>query len=215
MPHKDIKDHEKHLEESENQEGMENIENTDGENPSTIAAEKEFESDLEKLQKQLGETEGLVASYKDQLLRLAAEFDNFRKRVEIDKADFVKFSNERMIKDLIPVLDDFERALTDGKKNQGSESFVKGVELIYQKLYKLLEEKGLKPINSLGKEFDVTYHDVLLQVPRQDVKPDIIVEEVERGYTLHGKVIKHAKVIVASSDQDGSKHSETSSGQEN
>jgi len=162
------------------------------------------ESDIEKLQKRLTETEGLVNSYKDQLLRLAAEFENFRKRLEIERADFVKFSNEKIIKDLIPVLDDFERAIAKATQNSDGESFRKGVELIYQKFSKLLQDKGLKPIESVGKEFDVMYHDVLMQVPSPGVTPDTIVEEVERGYTLHGKVIKHAKVIVAAPSGDSS-----------
>jgi molecular chaperone GrpE len=204
----DMKD--KDLEESEDQKSMEEKENLSEESENTAEAEKEIESDIEKLQKQLSGAESMMNSYKDQLLRLAAEFENFKKRVEVDKTEFVKFSNERIIKDLIPVLHDFERALVNDPTRQANnkqisetESFRKGVELIYQKFYKLLEDKGLKPIESLGKEFDVMYHDVLMQVPRDDVKPDTIIEEVERGYTLHGKVIKHAKVIVASAGQDG------------
>lgn len=191
--------------EVKSQESMENREDAIEEIQKKVPTEKESgqvelieESDLVKLQKQLDAADALANSYKDQLLRLAAEFENFKKRVELDKTEFVKYSNERMMKDLIPVLDDFERALANGNKNPDQESFQRGVELIYQKLYKLLQDKGLKPIESMGKEFDVAYHDVLMQIPRQDVKPDIIVEEVERGYTLHGKVIKHAKVIVAS-----------------
>ena len=204
----DMKD--KDLEESENQKSMEEKENLSEEEQNTVEAEKEIESDIEKLQKQLSGAESMMNSYKDQLLRLAAEFENFKKRVEVDKADFVKFSNERIIKDLIPVLQDFERALSNNTQNSETESFRKGVELIYQKFYKLLEDKGLKPIESLGKEFDVMYHDVLMQVPRNDVKPDTIIEEVERGYTLHGKVVRHAKVIVASAGRDG-----TESGRKN
>jgi molecular chaperone GrpE len=168
------------------------------EDTASEAQAGEIESDIDKLQKQLAESENLIGSYKDQLLRLAAEFENFRKRTEVDKADFVKFSNEKIIRDLLPVLDDFERALTNGKKNPDFDAFYKGVEMIYQKLRKVFEEKGLKPIESIGHEFDVMFHDVLMQVERPDAAPHTIVEEVERGYTLHGRVIKHAKVIVAS-----------------
>ncbi len=171
---------------------------------SAAGAEGGLAEDYEKLQKRLAESEGLAASYKDQLLRLAAEFENFRKRAEIDRADFVKFSSEKMIKDILPILDDFNRALTTGKANNDFESFYRGIEMIQQKLYKLLEDKGLKPIDSLGKEFDVTYHDVLMQVQRPGVKAHTIVEEIERGYLLHGKVIKHAKVIVAADTEEQS-----------
>jgi len=176
------------------------------------AVENESQSDIEKLQKQLSDSESLLGTYKDQLLRLAAEFENYRKRVEADRIEFIKYSNEKMIKELLPILDDFERALVTAKSKNPSgaqnsentgESFYKGVQLIYQKLSKLLEDKGVKPIDSIGKEFDVMYHDVLMQVPRTDVPPHIIIEEVERGYTLYGKVIKHAKVIVAGGEVGG------------
>jgi len=166
------------------------------------AAESGLDTDIDSLQKQLSESGALLNSYKDQLLRLAADFENFKKRVEIDKTEFVKFSNEKIIKDLLPILDDFSRAMSNGKSNPEFESFYKGIEMIYQKLYKILEDKGLQPIESVGKEFDVMYHDVLMQMPKTDVAPHTIVEEVERGYTLHGKVIKHAKVIVAAEAPD-------------
>ena len=198
----------KHPKITEKQEGMEDRENMSDEDKIMRTTEKEIQGDIESLQKQLSETDSLVKSYKDQLLRLAAEFENYKKRVELDKADFVKFSNERIIRDLIPVLDDFERALSKGSQDSDGESFRKGIELIYQKFFKLLADKGLEPIESVGKEFDVAYHDVLMQIPRQGVKPDTIVEEVERGYTLHGKVIKHAKVIVASPQQESSDQEE-------
>ncbi len=164
----------------------------------------QIESDFEKLQKQLEESDRLTNSYKDQLYRLAAEFENFRKRNETDKAEFIKYSNEKMIRDLIPILDDFERALSTGKKSSDFDSFYKGVEMIYQKLRKVFEEKGVEPIESVGKEFDVAYHDVLMQIPKPGVSPHTIVEEVERGYTMHGKVIKHAKVIVAADNSEES-----------
>ncbi len=156
-----------------------------------------IESDIDKLRSQVEESTSQMNTYKDQLLRLAAEFENFRKRTEAEKTDFVKYSHEKILKDLLPILDDFERALSNGKKNTDFDSFYKGVEMIYQKLQKVFEEKGVKPIDSLGKEFDVMYHDVLMQMQKPGVPPHTVIEEVERGYTLHGKVIKHAKVIVA------------------
>lgn len=172
-----------------------------------------IEGDIEKLQSQLEDSTSQMNTYKDQLLRLAAEFENFRKRTEAEKAEFVKYSHEKIIKDLLPVLDDFERALTNGKKNTDFDSFYKGVEMIYQKLQKVFEEKGVKPIDSLGKEFDVMYHDVLMQMQKPGVPPHTVVEEVERGYTLHGKVIKHAKVIVAA-DQPAESATDEDSGSE-
>ena len=172
-----------------------------------------IESDIQKLQSQLEDSTSQMNAYKDQLLRLAAEFENFRKRTEAEKAEFVKYSHEKIIKDLLPILDDFERAMTNGKKNTDFDSFYKGVEMIYQKLQKVFEEKGVKPIDSLGKEFDVMYHDVLMQMQKPGAPPHTIIEEVERGYTLHGKVIKHAKVIVAA-DQPAESPADEDSGSE-
>ena len=94
-------------------------------------------------------------------------------------------------------MDDFERSLKLSKDTRESEAFAKGVELIYQKLLKFLDTQGIKQIDSLGKEFDVHYHDALLQIPRNDVPPHMVIEVVEKGYMLDDRVLRHAKVIVS------------------
>jgi molecular chaperone GrpE len=131
------------------------------------------------------------------LLRKAAEFDNYEKRAEADGVLVVRYANEALISSLIPILDDFARSLKSGREIKEHESFYKGVELIHSKFVRLLESHGLVPFESLGKPFDVNYHDALLQVPRSDLTPHTIVEEIERGYKLFDKVLRHAKVIVS------------------
>jgi molecular chaperone GrpE len=146
----------------------------------------------------LAEYEQQIAQLKDQLLRKAAEFDNYKRRTENDFLTFTKYASENVIVQLLPVLDDLNRSLKTGKPASGDDPFYKGIEMIAAKFLKVLLAQGLKPIDCVGKEFSVDYHDALLQVPRTDVPPHTIVEEVEKGYLLHDKVIRHAKVIVAS-----------------
>lgn len=149
------------------------------------------------LSAKLAETEKQLEQYKDLLLRKAAEFENYKKRVENESATIVKFATEELIVELLPILDDLERSLKLSKDRKEFEPFYKGVELIYQKMVKVLSDQGVKPMETVGKEFNVDYHDALMQIPREDVPPHTILEEVEKGYTLHDKVIRHAKVIVS------------------
>lgn len=155
----------------------------------TEAAEPKLE--VEELQKQ-------VAQYKDMLLRKAAEFDNYKRRIENETTNIVRFATESLIDDLLPVLDDFERSLKHSKEIKESHALVKGVDLIYLKLVKVLEGRGVKAFETVGKEFSVDYHDALMQIPRKDLPPHTVIEEIEKGYMLNDKVIRHAKVVVSS-----------------
>jgi molecular chaperone GrpE len=146
---------------------------------------------MEELQKQ-------VDQYKDLLLRKAAEFDNYKRRVENETVNILKYATESLIEDLLPVLDDFERSLKHSKESTDYNALVKGLELIYQKFVKVLEGRGMKHFETVGKEFSVDYHDALMQMPRINVLPNIVIEEVEKGYMLDDKVIRHAKVVVSS-----------------
>lgn len=159
------------------------------------------EATLDKLKTRIVELEQNAASLKDQLLRKAAEFENYKKRVENDFATLAKFSSEELIIQLLPVVDDLARSLKAGKEQPGFETFYRGVELIYNKFKKLLELQGVKEIETLGKPFDVFYHDALMEVTSEGVAHHTVVEEVEKGYTLHGKVIRHAKVVLAAAPQ--------------
>ena len=153
-------------------------------------------------QKESTETEKLkseLETYKDSLLRKAAEFENYKKRTEGEISNYIKYASEHLIKQLIPVYDDFSRSLDSIEKGETKdlETLKKGVELIFNKFEKILKKEGLKEIDVLGKEFDVNLCDALLQVPKEDVKPHTILDVVEKGYFLKDKVIKHAKVLVS------------------
>lgn len=166
------------------------------------AASPEAQSQEQETTNRLKELEQQVAQYKDLFLRKAADFDNFKRRTENEMSVLVKFANEDLVLAFLPVVDDIERALRSAKEGEIESSLYRGIELILQKIMKVLESNGVKPMQTVGKTFDVNYHDVLLQIQKPDVPPHTVVEEVERGYLMHDKVIRHAKVIIAASDAE-------------
>ncbi len=148
------------------------------------------------------QAEQQLAHYKDLFLRKAAEFDNFKRRMESETSAVIRFANEDLLLAILPVVDDLERSLKTAKERQEN-AFYKGVELIYQKMLKALEAQGVKAFETVGKEFDVHFHDALLQVPKADIPPHTILEEVEKGYMFHDKVLRHAKVVVSTGADPG------------
>jgi molecular chaperone GrpE len=165
-------------------------------------------SGTEQLKNKITELEKSTEFLKDQLLRKAADFDNYKKRIENDILTTTIYCNEELIESLLPALDDFDRFLEHSQEQDTDNAFFKGVELIYNKLLKILEQKGLKKLETMGQPFDVNLHDALLVIPNNDpnTPPHSVVKEVEKGYLLHDKVIRHAKVIVSGelSATDGS-----------
>jgi molecular chaperone GrpE len=168
-----------------------------------VPALTEPPSEIESLRAKIAELERSVELYKDQFLRKAADFENFKKRTENDYLNMTSYANEALIAEILPVIDDLTRSLAAGKGRREFGAFYKGVELIHAKLMKILEARGLKPINALGKEFNVDYHEALMQMPKENVAPHTVIEEIEKGYMLHDKVIRHAKVIVAGNSESG------------
>jgi len=145
---------------------------------------------------QPGELERQAEYYKDLFLRKAAEFDNYKRRTDVETSAVIRFANEDLIMAILPIVDDVERSLKNSKDQKDSPLF-RGIELIYQKMMRILEAQGVRPFETVGKKFDVHFHDALLQVPKEGVPPHTVVEEVEKGYMFHDKVLRHAKVIVA------------------
>jgi molecular chaperone GrpE len=134
---------------------------------------------------------------KDKYLRLYADFENFRRRTAKEKIESYANAQGELMKALLPVLDDFERGLKASAKAQDGGAVREGMELIYHKLYRALEQKGLKPMNAVQTEFDPELHEAITQIPApsDDLKGKVI-DEVEKGYYLHDKVLRFAKVIV-------------------
>ena len=139
-----------------------------------------------------------AAQNKDRYVRLYADFENARKRVEREKQEFVKYANEELLIEFLNVLDDLERTVDAAKaKHQDYEAFLKGVELVMAHLYEMLKQNGVKPIEAKGKKFDPHSHEVLMQEDRDDMEEGTVIEELQKGYTLADKVVRTAKVKVA------------------
>lgn len=136
--------------------------------------------------------------YWDRLLRLQADFENTRKRLEKEKQEFVKFANEGLVVELLNVLDDLERAVELAQeKHQDLSAFLKGVEMVLAHLYQMLKQYGVKPIEANGKIFDPNFHEALMQVENKEVPEHTVVEEMQKGYLMNDRVIRTAKVKVS------------------
>ncbi|HUI78213.1 MAG TPA: nucleotide exchange factor GrpE [Bryobacteraceae bacterium] len=134
------------------------------------------------------------ADLQDRLLRSRAEFDNARRRFERERSDFLQFAAMDLIREILPVLDDFERAL---KVETTDREYSRGVELIYQRLYETLKKQGLEPIECVGKPFDPNLHQAVERVPTEDAEDQTILGEFQRGYNFKGKLLRPAMVRVA------------------
>lgn len=143
------------------------------------------------------EYEATIADLKDKYLRQAAEFDNYRKRVLKEKSELIQNGGESVISSLLPIIDDFERALQNMKKSDDTAALKVGVELIYQKFMKTLESNGLKTIETKEADFNTDFHEAVAMIPApNDESKGKVVDCVQKGYKLNDKVIRHAKVAV-------------------
>lgn len=163
-----------------------------GEDPATEQEQQEEtpESVIEKLQAQ-------VAQEKKEYLFLMADFDNYRKRTLKEKQEMLKNGAERAMLELLPVVDDFERAIDSLNKSEDIESIKEGINLIYNKFVKYLEHNNVKPIESTGKDFDADVHEAITMfpAPSDDMKGKV-VDTTLKGYMINDKVLRHAKVVV-------------------
>lgn len=157
--------------------------------PETIAdAEPDTINDLEQK----------LAEANDKFLRLFSDFDNYRKRTARERIEMAKTASSDLIIQLIPVVDDFERALKSmGNADEATLPIRQGVELIYNKLWSILERQGVKPIEAMGHEFNTDFHEALTNIPAPDeTMKGKVIDQVEKGYLLGDKVIRFAKVVV-------------------
>ena len=147
-------------------------------------------------EKALEEEKAKYAELNDKFLRLFSEFDNYRKRTAKEKLDLTATASENVIKDILPVLDDFERALQNMEKN-GNKADMQGVTLIFNKLKDTLKKKGLEEIDAMDAEFNTDEHEALTLIPAPDEsKKGKVLDVIQKGYKLNGKVIRFARVVV-------------------
>jgi len=154
------------------------------------------EPELEELKRQLQDKQ-------DRLLRALADTENLRRRGQRDREDYVKYANETLLRDLIPVLDNFDRALAAARAAGQGGNVLNGIELIQRELLRVLEKAGLSRYSAVGERFDPTRHEAIARVVSADSAPDTVVHETAAGYLLNGRVLRPALVAVAAApDED-------------
>ena len=161
------------------------------------ANEVETNATNEEATDEINELKEQLASLQDKYIRQIAEFDNYRKRILKEKSELILNGGEKVISSLLPVLDDFERALINIKKGGDETTLLQGTELIYQKLLSTLESQGLSKIKTEKEDFNTDFHEAVAMVPVDDESmKGKVVDCVQTGYTLNNKVIRHSKVAV-------------------
>jgi len=179
-------------------------ENTEGDSERSILDEENSDNNdmslpekILTLKAELATVKAKADEHYDHLLRLQADFDNFRKRSQKEKAELIKYASERIVEDLLPVLDNFERAASAAKVNPDFAAFSKGVDMIYRQLQTALYKEGLKAMESVGQPFDPNLHEAVLRVASEEHPENTVVEELQKGYYLKEKVLRPCMVKVS------------------
>jgi len=171
------------------------------EKPEEIPKEEEKETETSK-EKELY----------DRLIRIAADFDNYKKRVQKEKSEFLNYANERLIKETLPILDNLERGYESMKSTSDLSSILAGVELIINQFKAVLKKEGVEAVESKGKDFDPMIHEAISQTPSNDHPPNTVIFEESKAYFLNNKLLRPAKVVVSKSleSKDEDKNEEES-----
>ena len=164
---------------------------SDKDNKKTDDPLKDMEVRLESLDKEAKE------SY-DRFLRVSAEFENYKKRAAREMNDFRKFANENLIKEMLPVIDNLDRAIESSSKDKhANSSLVEGVNMTLKEILKVLEQFGVKPFESLGKLFDPGFHQAVMQEETENHPDNTVLKELQKGYTIHERLLRPAMVVVS------------------
>ena len=162
------------------------------------------EDEIKALQEKLSLAEADTKEKYDQLLRVAAEFDNFKKRAQREIEEFRKYANESLLRELLPVVDNLERAITSTDAHDVSNAcVVEGVKLTFQDILKILEKFGVKPILSVHQPFDPSFHQAMLQEEAKEVPENTVLKEMQRGYMIHDRLLRPAMVVVSKAAASG------------
>ena len=167
------------------------VEPSEGVEPAPI------EDEPTRLRRALDEVKQLLDEKSDRYLRAVADLDNQRKRAQREREDYIRFANESLLRDILPVLDNFDRALGAARAGSEAQSLRAGVELIQRELLKVLEKFGVTPYSAVGQPFDPERHEAVQRVIKPDAPDMTVVEEIQRGYVLNGRVLRPAVVVVA------------------
>jgi molecular chaperone GrpE len=165
--------------------------------PEGLQEPQENSGDLTELRQQLEEKTQEAAENYARLLRLAADMENLKKRQERDRADLLQFANENLVKELLPVVDNLERALDHGRQLAAPEALLEGIDMVYQGFLKALERFGVTPFTSVGQQFDPTFHNAVMQEEAPDAPDCSVIKEVQKGYLMNQRLLRPAMVVVA------------------
>jgi molecular chaperone GrpE len=162
----------------------------------------EIPSDPPELQKQLLEKTKEAEENYAHLLRLAADMENLKKRQEKERADLLLYANENLIKELLPVVDNLERALEHGRQSEAPEAMLQGIDLVYQGFLKALAKFGVTPLDSVSQQFDPAFHNAVMQEETTAVPDCTITKELQKGYLMNQRLLRPAMVVVARNPQE-------------
>ncbi len=170
-----------------------------GTEPPAEEAEEaqETDQDIAKMQQELETARSENAAAADMMLRLAAEMDNYKKRVMKERESLIKYGSQGMLQELLPMLDNFQRAIESANKSKDFDSFLEGVEMIFKQMCEALGRKGVSPIDAVGETFDPNIHEAVTQVTSEEYPENIVAEELQKGYMLHDRVVRPAMVAVS------------------
>jgi len=157
---------------------------------------KEPQGQMQDLEERLVQ-EQKAQEYLKQLKYLQADFENYRKRTERELNELTVRCNEKLVAELLCVIDDLERALDSGKETEDASALLKGVEMIHKNLTRMLEREGLERIDAVGKIFDPKFHEIVVKIPRNDCEEGLVLEEVRKGFVFKGRVLRPCMVNVS------------------
>jgi len=158
---------------------------------------QEKESEIDQIKRKLEEKEKEIKEHHDRLLRLAADFENYKKRAAREKEDWTKFANEDLIRAILPFIDNLERAVNHAQKVADTGVLIEGVRLTIQQILQALNKFGLSPFQSVGEPFDPSVHEAMLVVETDKHEPNQVVEEFQKGYLLNDRLLRPATVSVS------------------
>lgn len=180
-------------------------------NPETMAEEQtagdntewsDEPNNVQALRDQLAKVEAERNEFRDHAMRKVAELENFRRRTQQEKEDLTAYANQKLLQNILPIVDDLQRALELGRKGNDYKALLEGIEMVYNKALQTLGDVGVTHLEPVGQEFDVNLHEALMRIPSEAPEGQV-VQEVQRGYMYKDKVLRHAKVITSAGQEQG------------
>lgn len=165
-------------------------------NVEATAAEATEAQPVDEKEAKIAELEAQIAAQKDQYLRLFAEFDNYKKRTLKEKAELIQTAGKNVLGQMLPLIDDVERAMEAVKSADNVDAVKEGMNLIHDKFIKFLDSNNVKEIETIGMPFNVDFHEAVAQVPMGDDKKGIVIDCTQKGYIMGDKVVRFAKVVI-------------------